>query len=319
MEESFAKKPNPGEPWDVIIVGGGPAGLTAGIYTTRGAASTLIAGGEVWGGQLMITSVVDNFPGFPEGVLGPELMLKMRKQAERFGGDFLEKNVEKADFSKNPFVLTIGGEELLAKSVIIATGAQTVWLDVPGAKKLIGKGISSCAPCDAPFFKNKVVAVVGGGDSAMEEAFYLTKYASEIHIIHRRDKFRAAPIMQQKVLNNSKVKILWNSEVIEVKGEEKLESVTLKNNQDGATKELKLDGLFVAIGHKPMSDVFKGQIDLDEKGFIKVSEGHGKTNAPGVFVAGDVMDPYYKQAATAIGSGCAAAMDTLKFLDEEKS
>lgn len=319
MEESFAKKPNPGEPWDVIIVGGGPAGLTAGIYTARGATSTLIAGGEVWGGQLMVTSLVDNFPGFPEGILGPDLMSKMRQQAQRFGVEFLEKNVEKVDFSKKPFALTIGGEEFLAKSVIIATGAETVWLDVPGIKKLIGKGISSCAPCDAPFFKNKVVGVVGGGDSATEEAFYLTKYASQVYLIHRRNEFRASPIMQQKVLNNPKVKILWNSEVTEAKGEEKLENITLKNNQDGSTQELKLDGLFIAIGHKPMSEIFKGQIDLDEKGFIKVTGGHGKTNVPGIFVAGDVMDPYYKQAATAAGSGCAAAMDALKFLDEEKS
>jgi thioredoxin reductase (NADPH) len=319
MEESFAKKPNQGEPWDIIIIGGGPAGLTAGIYSTRGAASTLIAGGEIWGGQLMVTSAVDNFPGFSEGIQGPDLILKMRKQAERFGAEFLEKNVEKADFSKNPFALTIGGQEFLAKSVIIATGAQTVWLDVPGIKKLIGKGISSCAPCDAPFFKDKAVGVVGGGDSAMEEAFYLTKYASEVYIIHRRNEFRAAPIMQQKISNNPKVKILWNSEVIEAKGEVKLEGVVLKNNQDGTTKDLKLEGLFIAIGHKPMSDIFKGQIDLDEKGFIKVVGEHGKTNVPGVFVAGDVMDPYYKQAATAVGSGCAAAMDALKFLDEEKS
>jgi thioredoxin reductase (NADPH) len=318
MEEPFTKRPNSGEPWDVVVIGSGPAGLTAGVYTTRGSASTLIAGGEVWGGQLMLTSTVDNFPGFPEGIQGPDLMLNMRKQVERFGGVFLEKNVEKIDFSQKPFSLVIGGENFLAKTIIIATGAETVWLDVPGIKELIGKGVSSCAPCDAPFFKDKVVGVVGGGDSAMEEAFYLTKYASQIYVIHRRDKFRAAPIMQQKILNNPKIKILWNSEVTQVKGEQKLEGITLKNNKDGNNQELKLDGLFMAIGHRPLSEIFKGQIDLDEKGFIKISGGHSKTNIPGVFVAGDVMDPYYKQAATAAGSGCAAAMDTLKFLDEEK-
>lgn len=317
MEEISAKKPNLGEPWDVAIIGGGPSGLTAGIYTSRGAASTLIAGGEKWGGQLMLTSTVDNFPGFPEGIMGPDLMAKMRQQAERFGVEFLEKNIQKVDLSKKPFELTIGEEKYLAKTVIITTGAETLWLDVPKIKELIGRGVSSCATCDAPFFREKVVGIVGGGDSAMEEALYLSKYATQIYIIHRRDQFRASEIMQEKVLHDPKIKVVWNSEVIEAKGEQKLESVILKNNKDESIQELKLDGLFMAIGHKPLSDLFTGQIELDEKGFIKVQGGHGKTSIPGVFVAGDVMDPYYKQAITAAGSGCAAAIDALNFLDEQ--
>ncbi len=299
--------------YDIVIIGSGPAGLTAGIYTTRGSASTLIIGGEIWGGQLMLTTQVENFPGFAQGIQGPKLMEEMRAQATRLGAEFKEVNAESIDITKKPFEITAGGEKYFAKSVIIATGAETVWLDAPGIKDLIGRGISSCAPCDAPFFRGKKVAVVGGGDAAMEEALVLTNYASEVTIIHRRDAFKASAAMQEKVLSNPKIKVLWNTEVMEAKGEGKLEKLILKNNQTGETSEVPFDGLFVAIGHKPQSDIFKGKIDMDERGFIKVSDG-SKSSVPGIFVAGDVHDFRYKQAITAASFGCMAAMECLDFL-----
>jgi thioredoxin reductase (NADPH) len=309
----IAPKPaDPKGPWDVVIIGSGPAGLTAAIYTTRGAASTLILGGSVWGGQLMLTTVVDNFPGFPEGVMGPKLMEEMRAQAERFGAEFQAVDVTSIDVSKKPFEIGADGKVFSAKSIIIATGAQTLWLDAPGTKELIGKGISSCAPCDAPFFKDKKVAVVGGGDSAMEEALTLTKYASEVTIIHRRDEFRASAAMQEEVKANSKIKILWNSEVQKAVGAEKLEKLEIKNNKTGEVAEIPFDGLFIAVGHSPSTMVFKGKIDLDDKGYVK--NNGTKTNVPGVFVSGDVHDRTYKQAVTAAGFGCQAGMDVLKFL-----
>lgn len=316
-QEIFAQKPKEGQPWDVAIIGSGPAGLTAAIYTTRGAASTIIFGGETWGGQLMLTTLVDNYPGFPEGIQGPDLMNAMRKQAERFGTEFLEVNLESVDMATRPFKLAAGGKVYLAHSVIIATGAKTLWLDAPGIGDLIGKGVSSCAPCDAPFFKGKKVAVVGGGDSAMEEALVLTKYASEVTIIHRRDQFRASQAMQQKILSNSKIKILWNTEVIEAKGDTKLESLSLKNNKDNTTSQLPIDGVFIAIGHKPDTDIFKGKIELDERGLIKVYE-HTRTSVPGIFTAGEVHDAHYKQAITTAGFGCMAGMDTLKYLESSR-
>lgn len=315
------KQIDPKGPWDVVIVGSGPAGLTAAIYTTRGAASTLILGGEAWGGQLMLTTQVDNFPGFPQGIMGPKLMEEMRAQAERFGAEFVEQNATAIDINKRPFELTAGGKVYTAKSVIIATGAETVWLDVPGLQKLIGRGVSSCAPCDAPFFKNKKVVVVGGGDSAMEEAGVLTKYASEVIIVHRREAFRASAVMQKKVLDNPKIKVMWNTEVIEVIGVEKVEKVKIKNNKTNEVSELLADGLFVAIGHKPESEVFAGIIEIDERGFIKKvisdkGEVTSQTSVSGVFVAGDVHDHKYKQAITAAGFGCQAGMDALAFLSE---
>jgi thioredoxin reductase (NADPH) len=314
----FSSKPeNPEGPWDVVIIGSGPAGLTAAIYTTRGAASTLILGGEIWGGQLMLTTQVDNFPGFPQGILGPKLMEEMKAQAQRFGAEFVAQNVTAIDVNKKPFEIKSGDKTYLARSIIITTGAETVWLDVPGISKLIGRGVSSCAPCDAPFFKGKKVIVVGGGDSAMEEADVLTKYASEVVIVHRRDTFRASAAMQKKVLGNSKIKVLWNSEVVEVVGEEKLEKTKIKNNVTGEVSEVPIDGLFVAIGHRPGSMVFKGVIELDEKGFVVIHDDTS-SSVPGVFVAGDVHDYKYKQAITAAGYGCQAAMDTLSFLAESK-
>lgn len=299
--------------WDVAIIGSGPAGLTAGIYTTRGAASTIILGGEAWGGQLMLTTTVDNFPGFPEGVLGPNLMENMKTQALRFGANFVSQNVVSIDTSKKPLVLKTGSQEIKAKSIIIATGAQTVWLGVPGEKELIGRGISSCAPCDAPFFKEKHVLVVGGGDSAMEEALVLTKYASKVTIIHRREEFRASKIMQEKVFANPKIEVVWNTEILEVLGEMKFEGIKAKDTKSGEEREIKADGLFVAIGHKPDSEIFKGVVETDEKGYIKVFE-HSQTSIPGVFVSGDVHDHTYKQAITAAGFGCQAGMDALNYL-----
>jgi len=301
--------------WDTAIIGSGPAGLTAGIYTTRGALSTIIIGGDSWGGQLMLTSEVDNFPGFPDGIMGPLLMEKMKAQAIRFGAKFISQNVTAVDFSKRPFVLTVHDSLITAHSVIIATGAETKWLDIPGEKELIGRGISSCAPCDAPFFKDKNVLVVGGGDSAMEEALVLTKYASKVTIIHRKSEFRASKAMQEKVFANKKINIVWNTEVTEVKGESKLESVSLINKLTKEPSKLDVDGMFVAIGHNPSSALFKGLIDLDEKGYVIPKEG-SKTNIEGVFVSGDIHDHVYKQAITAAGFGCQAALDTLNYLGQ---
>lgn len=313
--QMFTSKPKKGEPYDVAIIGSGPASLTAAIYTTRGAASTLILGGEKWGGQLMLTTDVDNFPGFPEGIQGSELMDRMRKQAERFGAEFVQENVERVDFGKAPFILLVGGVNYSAKSVIIATGASDKWLEIPGEKELIGRGVSTCAPCDAPFFKNKDVAVVGGGDSAMTEALVLTKYANQVYILHRRDEFRASIAMQQKVLTNPKIKVLWNTEITQIEGEGKVEKVAIKNNREGKNSELKVDGVFVAIGHKPDSELFKGPIEMDEKGYIKVHD-NTRTNMEGVFVAGEVHDQHYKQAITTAGFGCMAGMDALRYLDK---
>lgn len=301
--------------WDVAIIGSGPAGLTAGIYTTRGALSTIIVGGSSWGGQLMLTSQVDNFPGFPEGIMGPALMEKMKAQAIRFGAKFIQDDVTAVDFSSRPFRLTAHRSLFTARSVIIATGAETKWLGVKGEKELIGKGISSCAPCDAPFFKDKYVIVVGGGDSAMEEALVLTKFATKVTIIHRKSEFRASKVMQEKVFANKKIDIVWNSEVVEVKGTNKIEEIIIKNIKTEKTKNIKLDGLFVAIGHNPTSSLFKGIIDLDEKGYIVPKVG-SKTNIDGIFVSGDIHDHIYKQAITAAGYGCQAALDTLAFLSE---
>ncbi|MBU0572728.1 thioredoxin-disulfide reductase [Patescibacteria group bacterium] len=314
----FAQKPkNFTEPWDVAVIGSGPASLTAAIYTTRGAASTLILGGEKWGGQLMLTTEVDNYPGFHEGIEGPDLMQKMRKQSERFGAEFIEKNVEAVDFSKEYFELTVGETKYLAKSVIIATGAETKWLGVPGEDRLRGRGVSSCAPCDAPFFKDKDTAVIGGGDSAMEEALVLTKYSNSITIVHRREEFRASAAMQKKVKDNKKIKVIWDTQVKEFVGEQKLEKILLENTKTGEKSELVVDGVFVAVGHTPSTAIFKGKVELDEKGYIVVND-HTKTSTDGVFVAGDVHDYHYRQAITAAGFGCMAGMEALKYLDEKQ-
>jgi thioredoxin reductase (NADPH) len=299
--------------YDVIIIGSGPAGLTAAIYTTRADLKTLVIAGVKWGGQLMLTTEVENFPGFPDGIQGPDLMANMRKQAERFGAQFLDDDFTAADFSQKPFKVSVGGKTYEGKSIIIATGADTKWLNVPGEKEKIGRGVSSCAPCDAAFFRNKKVIVVGGGDSAMEEALVLTKFATNVTLVHRRDNFRASEIMQKRVKENPKIKILYNCEITEILGEIKVEKIKLKNNKTGEINEMPVDGVFVAIGHMPNTAKFGG-IDLDEEDFVKVHE-HFLTNKEGVFVAGDAHDKKYKQAITAAGYGCSAALEVQKWLE----
>lgn len=318
QDEIFATYPKDNDPWDVGIIGSGPASLTAAIYTTRGAASTIIFGGSKWGGQLMLTSVVDNYPGFPKGIDGPELMANMRAQAQRFGAKFIEDDV--VDFNIMPEFIEVKLSDKVSrvKTLIVATGAETQWLGVPGEKELIGRGVSSCAPCDAPFFKNKKVAVIGGGDSAMEEALVLSKYATEVTIIHRRDAFRASAAMQARVKTDPKIKILYNTQVQKIIGEQKVEKLELVNNSNNRISEVALDGVFVAIGHLPSTKIFEGKLELDEKGFIKkfTDEGYTtKTSIERIFVAGDVHDHHYKQAVTAAGFGCMAALDTIKYLD----
>lgn len=302
--------------YDVIIIGSGPAGLTAAIYTTRADLKTLIIGGTKWGGQLMLTTLVENFPGFPEGIQGPDLMQNMRKQAEHHGAEIVDGEFVSGDFTKvkGPFKVRTSEKEYEGKSVIIATGADTKWLGVPGEEKLIGRGVSSCAPCDAPFFRNKNVIVVGGGDSAMEEAQVLAKFASSVTLVHRSESFKASEIMLKRVQENPKIKVLLNSEIKEIFGEEKVESVKLFDNKTNKESNIPIDGIFVAIGHIPNSKVFEG-IDRDEKGFIKVRD-HYRTNIEGVFTAGDVHDAQYKQAVTAAGFGCAAALEAEKWLSD---
>lgn len=299
--------------YDVIIIGSGPAGLTAAIYNTRADLKTLVVAGGKWGGQLMLTTLVENFPGFPEGIQGPDLMQNMRKQAEHFGAEFIDEDFVSADFSKRPFKITVSDKVYEGKSVIIATGADTKWLGVPGEKEKIGRGVSSCAPCDAFFFRNKNVIVVGGGDSAMEEALVLTKFATSVTVVHRKDEFKASEIMQKRVKEHPKVKIMYSSEVTEVLGDVSVTGVKIKNNKTNEILELPIDGVFVAIGHFPNTKVFK-DIELDEMGFVKVKD-HFLTNKEGVFVAGDVHDAHYKQAITAAGYGCAAALEAERWLE----
>lgn len=320
------------ELFDVIIIGSGPAGLTAAVYTSRANLKTLVLAGRVWGGQLMLTTLVENYPGFPEGIQGPDLMRAMRKQAEHHGAQIFDVDFKSVDYgwTKLPSVglgasttsnsspmkiRTDDDKEYSAKSVIVATGAYTKWLGVPGEKERIGRGVSSCAPCDAPFFRTKNTIVVGGGDSAMEEALVLTKFANSVTIVHRRDQLRASAIMQQRVKENPKIKAIFNSEITEISGEGKVERVKIKNNQTNQTSEMPIDGVFVAIGHIPNSVLFQG-IDRDEQGFIKIYN-HTKTNIEGVYVAGDVHDAEYKQAVTAAGFGCMAALEVEKYLMDQ--
>jgi thioredoxin reductase (NADPH) len=305
--------------FDVLIIGSGPSGLTAAIYASRANLKPLVLAGLKWGGQLMLTSEVENFPGFPEGIQGPELMDRMRKQAERFDTVIKDEQVVSVDFAKQPFTVKTEGNEYQGKSVIIATGADTLWTNAPGEQRFIGKGISTCAPCDAFFYRNKNVIVVGGGDSAMEEALVLTKFASHVTIVHRRNEFRASRIMQDRVKKHEKIDILWNTTIEEIMGNQKVEKVKL--NTDGKTYEKAIDGIFIAIGHIPNTKIFNDQITLDEKGFVKRLPGElykTSTNIPGVFVAGDVHDHHFKQAITAAAYGCESALEVEKWLDEQK-
>jgi thioredoxin reductase (NADPH) len=303
--------------YDVIIIGSGPAGLTAAIYTTRANLKTLVIAGGKWGGQLMLTSMVENFPGFPEGILGPGLMLNIRKQAEYHGAQVIETDFIEGEFSKRPFqIQTSDNKTYQTKAVIIASGADTRWLDVPGEQEKIGKGVSSCATCDSNFFRNKNVIVVGGGDSAMEEALVLSHVANQVILIHRKDSFRASKIMQDRVKENPKIKILMNSVITEISGALKVEKVKLENTKTHELSEMPIDGIFVAIGHLPNTKLFKN-IDLDEEGYIKVHD-HFRTNIEGVFVAGDVHDKQYRQAIVAAGFGAAAALEAEKWLQLKK-
>jgi len=303
----------------VIIIGTGPAGFTAALYAGRANMEPLIFEGPQPGGQLTITTDVENYPGFPDGVMGPELMELFRKQAKRFGTETLTQMVDKVDFSQRPFKVYSGDKEYIGDSIIISTGASAKLLGLESEKRLMGYGVSACATCDAFFFKDKKVFVIGGGDSAMEEATFLTKFASSVTIVHRRDSFRASKIMQDRALSNDKIDVIWNSEVVDLIGDEKdkgLEKVILNNVLTNEKTEHVVDGLFLGIGHSPNSVLFKDYLDLDEKGYIITKPDSSETSLEGVFAAGDIQDTKYMQAITAAGSGCMAAMDAERYLEE---
>jgi thioredoxin reductase (NADPH) len=301
---------------DVIIIGSGPAGYTAGIYTARaGLKPLLIASSVEAGGELMKTTEVENFPGFPEGLMGPELMANFQAQAERFGAEILMDDVVEVDLKGDVKIVKTGdGQTFEAKTVILATGAAYRELGLPREKDLSGRGVSWCATCDGFFFREKTIAVVGGGDSAMEEANFLTRFASKVYLIHRRDSFKASKIMQERALNNPKIEVIWNSEVTELKGEVSLTGVELRNTVDGSTSHMDLDGLFIAVGNDPRVWLVEDQVELTPEKFIKVEGRSSKASLPGVFACGDVIDPTYRQAITAAGSGCVAALDAEHYL-----
>jgi thioredoxin reductase (NADPH) len=301
---------------NVVIIGSGPAGLTAGLYAARANLKPLLIEGLEAGGQLMITTMVENWPGFRDGIMGPELMAEIRAQAERFGTEIVQGDVKSVDLSRRPFVVRTDEASYEARSLIIATGASAKWLGIPSEQRLLGHGVSSCATCDGYFFRNRPIAVVGGGDTAMEEAIFLTKFASKVTVIHRRDSLRASKIMQDKAFANPKIEFVWNSAVEEIgdvaKGE--VASVSIRNLVTGAVSEIPVDGVFVAIGHQPNTALFKGQLLMDANGYIVTHEG-AKTSIPGVFACGDVQDHIYRQAITAAGTGCMAAIDAEHYLD----
>ena len=302
--------------YDIIIIGSGPSGYTAAVYAGRANGKVLMLKGYQTGGQLMLTSDVENYPGFEEGILGPEMMEMFEKQARRFGTEMLKDDVTAVDFSKRPFTITTDFGEYQGRAIIISTGASAQWLGLPSEQKLQGRGVSACATCDGFFFKNKDVAVVGGGDTAMEEAIFLTKYATHVTVIHRRDMLRASKIMQDRARKNPKISFVWNSEVAEVLGEEGVTGLKLRHVTTGKESELPVHGLFLAIGHKPNTDLFKGLINMDKAGYIVPVE-HTMTNIPGVFAAGDVTDHRYRQAVTAAGDGCRAAIDAERWLESQ--
>lgn len=298
----------------VIIIGSGPAGLTAAVYAARANLNPLVLAGGLFGGQLMLTTEVENFPGFPEGIMGPDIMMKFREQAERFGARIENVDVTAVDFSKQPFIVKTHDETYEAKTVIVATGASARWLNIPGEEKLRGRGVSTCATCDGAFFRDKHIVVVGGGDSAMEEALFLTRFGSKVTVIHRRDSLRASKIMAERAMSHEKISFIWDTGVEEVLGDPVMSALKLKNLKTGDLSEIAADALFIAIGHDPNTGIFKGQLDLDKAGYIDSPNGT-ETNIEGVFVAGDVNDLRYKQAITAAGSGCKAAMDAEKYLE----
>jgi thioredoxin reductase (NADPH) len=302
----------------LLIIGSGPAGLTAAIYSARADLEPLMIEGFERGGQLMLTTDVENYPGFPDGIMGPELMEAFRKQAERFGTRIISSDATRVDFSERPFKVWVGEDDYAAESVIVATGASARWLDVPGEAKLRGYGVSACATCDGFFFRDKDLAVVGGGDSAMEEANFLTKFASKVTIIHRRDEFRASKIMVQRSLDNPKIDVIWNSTVEEVLGDNLVTGVRLADTVTGEESSLDVDGVFVAIGHDPNTSIFQDQLELDKAGYVVVKPPTTATSIEGVFAAGDVVDHVYQQAVTAAGQGCQAALDAEKWLESRE-
>ena len=303
---------------EVIIIGGGPAGYTSALYTARANMEPLVIEGFNWGGQLMITSEVENFPGYPDGAMGPEMMSDFRRQAERFGAEFLTDDVTKVDFSERPFRVWVGDDEFRAETVIVATGANARQLGLPSEQRLQGRGVSYCATCDAAFFREKVVVVVGGGDTAFEEATFLTRFASHVYLVHRRDEFRASAVMVDRAERDPKLEFVLNSAVAEVIGDPIMTAVVLEDTKTGERRELAADGLFVAIGHDPTTGLFKGQLEMDENGYLITEKGSSRTNVPGVFAVGDVQDHTYRQAITAAGSGCMGALDAERWLAAER-
>lgn len=306
---------------NVIIIGSGPSGYTAALYNARANLEPLMFAGLQPGGQLMITTEVENYPGFPEGILGPDLMQLFRKQVEHFGTQIVDAEVTRVDLSSRPFKVWVEDEEYQSHTVIVSTGASAKWLGLPSEHIFGGFGVSACATCDGFFFRGKEVLVVGGGDTAMEEANYLTRHASHVYVAHRRDSFRASKIMQDRVLNNPKITVLWNTVVEEITGQlepmKKVNGVILLDPSSGEKREMPIDGVFIAIGHKPNSDLFRGMLDMNDVGYIKVQPGSTRTNIPGVFAAGDVADAVYRQAVTAAGTGCMAAIDAERYLEAE--
>jgi thioredoxin reductase (NADPH) len=298
----------------VVIIGSGPAGLTAAIYAARANLEPIVFAGHMYGGQLMLTTEVENYPGFPDGIMGPEMMEAFRAQAERFGSIIHNVDVTEVDFTARPFVIRTAEETYTADSVIVATGASARWLNIPGEARLRGRGVSTCATCDGAFFRDKHIVVVGGGDSAMEEAIFLTRFGSKVTLIHRRDHFRASKIMVERALKHPKIEVIYNTVVEEVLGEDATGALRLRNVETGQEAILPADALFIAIGHDPNTAIFLGQLTLDDAGYI-VSDDGVRTNIEGVFVAGDVYDIRYKQAVTAAGSGCKAAIDVEKYLE----
>ncbi len=305
----------------VIIIGSGPAGLTAAIYTARASLEPLVIEGEPSstsdqpGGQLMLTTEVENFPGFPDGIMGPELMMNFRSQAERFGAKFLTEKVTNIDFSSRPFKVWVRDTEYHADSVIVSTGARSLMLGLEEEQRLIGHGLSTCATCDGFFFRDQHIAVVGGGDSAIEEASFLTKFASKVTLIHRRDEFRASKIMQDRAFANPKIDVLWNHTVTKINGDDKVDGIEVTNTVDGSVSTMPVTGLFIAIGHRPNTDLFAGVLDMDDAGYLQTHPDSSYTNIEGVFACGDVQDHTYRQAITAAGSGCMAAIDSERWLE----